>query len=74
MKNQFLNPDYRETVKTLSAQLKEYGEKYRDPRIANAKLKADLQWGIDGEGEFVPAKAPEGKKPRGKGKKRKKAK
>ncbi|MDP6353575.1 MAG: sulfatase-like hydrolase/transferase [Planctomycetota bacterium] len=74
MKNQFLNPDYRETVKTLSAQLKEYGEEYKDPRIANAKLKADLQWGIDGEGEFVPAKAPEGKKPRGKGKKRKKAK
>lgn len=75
LKNQFLNPEYRETVQSLSAQLKEYGEKYKDPRIANVKLKSDLQWGIDGKGEFTPAKAvPAAKKPKGKGKKRKKAK
>jgi arylsulfatase A-like enzyme len=74
LKNQFTNPVYRETVKDLSSQLKEYGEKFKDPRMASAKLKADLQWGIAGKGEFVPAKVPEGKKPKGKKKKDKKAK
>jgi arylsulfatase A-like enzyme len=44
--NCFTRPDYREAVRTLSLQLRAYGQASKDPRLLNARIQADLQWAI----------------------------
>ena len=73
--NSFLDPAYRELVRELSRQLAEYGQRFKDPRITNIKIKADLTWAIEGVGQYVstppakPAKKPKtaGKRKKGRG-------
>ena len=52
--NQFRRPEVRETIRQLSKLLRAYGVKYKDPYIASARVKADLDWAIQGEGEYKP--------------------
>ncbi len=73
--NAFNDPTYRETIRELSKQLREYGRKYTDPRAANADVQADLQWAIHGTGPYAsnrpePDRRPAAKPKRAKGKKR----
>jgi len=73
--NSFIDSAHREVVRELSRQLAEYGQRYNDPRIANAKIKADLAWAVEGAGPYVstppakPAKNPKaaGKRKKGRG-------
>ncbi|MBN2292120.1 MAG: sulfatase-like hydrolase/transferase, partial [Pirellulales bacterium] len=44
--NYFTDPAYRKVVRDLSAKLAEYGKKYNDPRVANARIRADLDKAI----------------------------
>ncbi|HUT13946.1 MAG TPA: sulfatase [Thermoguttaceae bacterium] len=79
--NRFSDPAYRETVRELSREIVAYGKKYDDPRVENAKIKADLQWAVEGTGQYVPtpptkrpaASAPGGKKAAGQGRRRNRA-
>jgi uncharacterized sulfatase len=43
MANQFKNPEYREVVRSMSAELIAYGNKYNDPRARDAKVAAELK-------------------------------
>jgi len=59
--NVFSEAAYRETVRELSREIVAYGKKYHDPRVDNPKIKADLDWAVEGTGEYVstpPAKRP----------------
>lgn len=51
--NFFTHSDYRDTVRTLSEQLRAYGHSRGDPRLANARIRADLKWAIEGTGAYV---------------------
>jgi len=74
LKNFFLDPEYRQIVRDLAAQLIEYGRKFKDGRTSVAKIKADLQWSATGKGKFTPT-APIGKpKPAGRKRKNRKRK
>jgi uncharacterized sulfatase len=59
MINQFTNPDYRQTVRTLSGLLLEYGKKYNDPCILAEKIAADLKWATGDEAGYKPSQAGE---------------
>ena len=78
--NYFCDSEYRETVRELSRQLAGYGHTYKDRRIANAKIKADLAWAIKGTSEYVstppakPARKPATAGDRKRGKSRRRAK
>jgi arylsulfatase A-like enzyme len=50
--NRFLDPAYRSTVRQLARELAEYGRRYNDPRAANPDIQADLQWAMQGAGEY----------------------
>jgi len=43
----------RSTVRLFSTELRDYGKKYNDPRVANARIQADLRWAIDGTGPYM---------------------
>jgi arylsulfatase A-like enzyme len=51
--NSFADPRYRSTVRTLSKQLRDYGTTWKDPRVANPRIQADLTWAIEGTGAYV---------------------
>lgn len=53
--NSFRDPTYRETVRTLSRHLADYGKKHSDPRCRNGKIQADLAWAAEGTGKYVSA-------------------
>jgi hypothetical protein len=53
--NCFTDQRYRDTVRTLSRQLRDYGQTWKDPRVANARIQADLQWAIEGTQASYPA-------------------
>jgi hypothetical protein len=72
LKNFFLDPEYRPIVRELAAELIAYGQKYKDDRISDAKIKADLEWSATGKGKFTPTSPtvkPKVRKKKGKGKK-----
>jgi arylsulfatase A-like enzyme len=50
--NRFRDAACREIVRDLSRQLLDYGKKYKDPRIENEKIQADLAWAISGSGAY----------------------
>jgi arylsulfatase A-like enzyme/CBS domain-containing protein len=65
--NRFLDPAYRSTVRQLARELAEYGQRYNDPRAANPDIQADLQWAMQGTGEYRttrPARPLRAKPPR----------
>lgn len=43
MVNQFNNPEYREIIRKMSAELITYGNQYNDPRAKNPKVAAELK-------------------------------
>jgi len=51
--NFFTNREYRDTVRTLSKELRDYGAKWNDPRVANPRIQADLKWAIEGTGAYA---------------------
>jgi len=51
--NFFTRREYRDTVRTLSTQLRDYGRSSQDPRLANARIQADLEWAIHGTGVYT---------------------
>jgi len=70
--NSFRDPAHRDVIRELSRQLAEYGQRFKDPRVANVKIRADLAWAIEGVGPYVstpPAKPSNKPKTAGKGKK-----
>ena len=50
--NFFGDREYRDTVRTLSTQLRDYGRNSQDPRLADARIQADLQWAVEGTGAY----------------------
>jgi arylsulfatase A-like enzyme len=68
MKNFLSDSGCRDVLRDLAKELIDYGEKYKDARIGDAKVKADLEWCIKGEGDYVPKDFPE---PVNKGRKKK---
>jgi len=71
LKNFFQDPEYRDVVRDLAGELIAYGKKYKDGRTEVAKIKADLDWGANGKGKYVPtAPAPGARRVRKKPKKR----
>jgi arylsulfatase A-like enzyme len=50
--NRFTDPACREIVRDLSGKLAEYGRTYTDPRVANLRIQADLDWAIRGQGPY----------------------
>jgi arylsulfatase A-like enzyme len=59
--NFFTGSEYREVARSLSRHLRDYGRTYRDPRVSNARIAADLQWAIEGTGAYeshAPAAEP----------------
>ncbi|MBN2292118.1 MAG: hypothetical protein JXM70_06815 [Pirellulales bacterium] len=52
MTNYFTDPVYRQVVRDMSVKMVEYGKKYNDPRIANARIRADLDWAIRDQGPY----------------------
>jgi len=56
--NRFLRPEYRETVRALSKQLRAYCRDHRDARGDAPRIKADLAWAIEGAGDYVPPPMP----------------
>ncbi|MFZ5831232.1 MAG: sulfatase [Planctomycetota bacterium] len=70
LKNFFLDPAYRETVRTLGRALRDYCQKYNEPLFESAAVQADLNWAAEGTGPYV---APERSAPAA-GKKAKAAK
>jgi hypothetical protein len=59
-------------VRELARELVAYGERHEDLRTRVPKIKADLEWALDGKRDYVrPPAQPEGDGPkRGKKKKR----
>ncbi|MGI9240347.1 MAG: sulfatase-like hydrolase/transferase, partial [Verrucomicrobiales bacterium] len=53
MINFFTDQNYREIVRGLSRELRDYGERFGDPVIGFAPVAADLDWAIAGEGKYV---------------------
>ena len=51
--NAFAKREYRDTVRTLSTQLRDYGQARSDPRLADARVQADLKWAIEGSGAYL---------------------
>ena len=51
--NRFGDPACRETVRELSRQLMAYGGRCKDPRVSDAKIRADLAWAANGTGPYV---------------------
>ena len=63
MVNMLGNPGYRDTAQELAKKLKEYGFKYQDPRMNDPRIKADLDWLLNGKGSYVaPKVSSKGKK------------
>jgi arylsulfatase A-like enzyme len=62
LKNQFLVPAYRDTVRELAKALRGYASQRHDPLGQNATIRADLDWAADGTGDYVPAKRTAAKK------------
>jgi arylsulfatase A-like enzyme len=69
--NYAMNPEYREVVKDLGAQLLEYGQASRDVRASEARIQADLKWAVSGSTAYT---GPERKAAANPGKKAKKDK
>jgi len=62
--NRFGDPACRETVRELSRQLAAYGQRCKDPRTSNAKIRADLAWAVNGTGPYVSSPpAPQVERP-----------
>jgi len=73
LKNFFLDPEYRQVVRDLGAELIAYGRKFKDGRTSVAKIAADLEWSAKGQGKYVPtAPATRPKAPAGGKRKRRK--
>lgn len=51
--NYFTDKSYRRIVRTMSQQVLEYGNKYKDPYITSPRVAADLKWAITGKGEYA---------------------
>jgi arylsulfatase A-like enzyme len=51
--NFFTGDEYREIVRSLSMQLRHYGQTRNDPRVANARIQADLRWAVEGTGPYI---------------------
>lgn len=54
MKNRFLMPECRETVRALAKALKDYGVRRKDPLAQDPVIRADLDWAATGKGDYVP--------------------
>ena len=54
--NFFENVNYREIARDLASQLSDYGHQRKDPRVSNLPVQADLEWAINGTGEYVSPK------------------
>lgn len=63
---------YREKIRELSKDLLDYGKKYNDEYIKIARIKADMDWAINGQGPYKRPEEFENKKAQLKQKKRKK--
>lgn len=50
--NFFAESQYRDAVRSLSRQLRDYGQASQDPRLANTRIQADLAWAIAGTGAY----------------------
>ncbi|MCL4205778.1 MAG: sulfatase [Pirellulaceae bacterium] len=62
--NRFRDSAYRRTVRELGQELAAYGQRFSDPRAANAMIQADLAWAVSGTGDYVsdrPARPPQAK-------------
>jgi len=70
--NLFRRAECRETVRELSRELVAYCKTFRDPRGADPRIKADLAWAVEGEGEYKPPDVPAGGAPPGPGGSRRK--
>ncbi|MEE8451784.1 MAG: sulfatase [Thermoguttaceae bacterium] len=55
--NRFGDPACRETIGRLSRQLVQYGRKFNDPRAANLEIRADLEWAVGGNGDYVSSRS-----------------
>ena len=55
--NFFLKPERRETVRRLAKALRAYGKNHNDARIAVPRIKADLDWAIEGTGPYEAPKS-----------------
>jgi arylsulfatase A-like enzyme len=58
--NRFTDPACREVVRDLSRRLADYGRVHTDPRLGNARIRADLAWAIEGQGPYVSHGPPAG--------------
>jgi len=54
MKNLFLDPASRETVRTMARAFRDYGRTFHDPALDNPVIVADLAWAADGTGVYEP--------------------
>ena len=56
MTNRFLRPECRETVRALAKALNDYGLRRKDPLAQDPVIHADLDWAVNGIGDYVPVK------------------
>lgn len=71
--NFLADPDSREIIRSLSAQLLEYCSAYKDPRIKIPRIKSDLTWGAKGKAPYA-SNEPDNNQPKRRRKKNKKKK
>lgn len=55
--NRFRDPACREVVRHLAQALLAYGDRCRDPRVGVPRIRADLEWAVNGSGDYQPPKA-----------------
>jgi len=70
LKNFFADPASREIVRSLSAQLLDYGTTHKDPRIKLSRIKSDLTWGAEGTAPYA-SDEPDNNQPKARAKKKK---
>lgn len=46
------HPGYRETIKTMAAELIAYGKKYNEPFVGQTQIKSDLDWAVSKIGKY----------------------
>lgn len=70
LNNVFTHAGYRETIQQLSKALRDYGNKYDEPFMNDPRINSDLQWAIEGTGEYKGLPLSDPKAGSVKGKKR----
>lgn len=56
--NFFENPAYRQTIKDLAVECRDYAAKHNDLYAKTPRIAADLEWAINGTGDYQPPNVP----------------